>query len=168
MIGELPKSLMVDGVDCPINSDYRAALTIFEAFGDSSLSDLNKNIALLEILYDFEIPENETEAQKQAIWFLDIGGAVQKETDLSPRTLDYRQDEQLIFSGINAVIGHDIREDDYMHWWTFYGLCQAISPESLISHIVGIRSKMGKGKKLEKYEQEFYRENKHLIDMLRS
>ena len=66
MIGELPKTLTVDGKVCPINSDYRAALTIFEAFGDKELSELNKSITLLEIIYDFSIPESALEAQKQA------------------------------------------------------------------------------------------------------
>ena len=36
--------------------------------------------------------------------------------------------------------------------------------EGLFSNIVRIRHKKAKGKKLEKYEQEFYKENKSLID----
>ena len=37
--------------------------------------------------------------------------------------------------------------------------------ESLFSEVVSIRQKKAKHKKLEKYEQEFYRENKSLIDI---
>lgn len=36
--------------------------------------------------------------------------------------------------------------------------------ESLFSNIVHIRMKKAKGKKLDKWEQEFYKENKSLID----
>ena len=36
--------------------------------------------------------------------------------------------------------------------------------ESLFSNIIRIRYKKSKGKKLDKQEQEFYKENKHLID----
>jgi hypothetical protein len=37
--------------------------------------------------------------------------------------------------------------------------------ECTFSNIVSIREKKIKGKKLEKYEQEFYRENRKLIDL---
>ena len=166
MIGRLPKTLTVDGEIYDINSDYRAALTIFEALGDKTLSALNKSFVLLEIIYQFDIPANITEAQKQAVWFLDIGDKVKREEHIfTPQTMDYKQDEQLLFSAVGAVTGYDIREEEYLHWWSFYGMCQAISPDALLSHIVGIRDKQARGKKLNKSEQEFYTRNRHLIDM---
>jgi len=174
MIGALPKALTIDGVDYPINSDYRAALLIMEAFGDSSMSQLNRQFTMLEILFTPiatddnpdpkpNIPPNTNEAIRMALWFLDVG-MDQKKKDPSTKTMDYVQDEQLIFSAVNAVYSRDVREESYMHWWTFYGLCQAINPESMIANIANIRYKRAKGQKLEKYEQEFYRENRHLID----
>jgi len=163
MIGLLPKELHIEGEACTINSDYRAALTIFEAFEDPDLTLKTKQVTMLEILYDFMIPDNVREAHKQAIWFLNVGDAVKKDDGV--KTLDYKQDEQLLFSSINKVAGHDIREDDYLHWWTFYGLCQAIDSESLISTIVQLRYKMGTGKKLEKWEREWYANNRHLVDL---
>jgi len=162
MIGILPKSLEVNGKEHPINSDFRAALLVFEAFGDAELTQRNKMMTMLEIVYGEMIPSDTEEAMKQAVWFLDIGMEVKKQEDI--RTMDYKQDEQYIFSAVNAVYTKDVRELDYMHWWTFYGLCQAISPESLISHISSIRYKKAKNKKLDKHEQEFYRNNRHLID----
>ena len=37
--------------------------------------------------------------------------------------------------------------------------------ESLFSSVLNIRQKRAKGKKLEKYEQEFYKDNRNLIDL---
>ena len=164
MIGLLPTTLEVDGVEHRINSDFRVALLIFEAYGDPELSPVNKQLAMLEMLYIDGIPANTDEAQRQAVWFLDIGidSKFKKKDDV--RTMDYAQDEQLLFSAVNAVATKDVRAEEYLHWWTFYGLCQAISPESLIAHISNIRQKRGKGEKLEKHEQKFYAENRHLID----
>jgi len=51
-----------------------------------------------------------------------------------------------------------------MHWWTFLGYFNEIG-ECLLSTVINIRQKKNKGKKLEKYEQEFYRANKSLIDI---
>lgn len=176
MIGALPKSLRVDGKDYPINSDYRAALLVFEACGDNTLSPLNKRLTLLEILYTPlptkdnphpkpNIPPNADEAYKQAIWFFDVGINHKNKSGSNVKTIDYSQDEQLIFSAVNAVYSKDVRAESYMHWWTFYGLCQAIDSESMISTISGIRYKKATGKKLEKHEQDFYKDNRHLVDL---
>lgn len=35
------------------------------------------------------------------------------------------------------------------------------------SSVIGIRQKLSKGKKLEKYEQEFYRNHRNMIDLKR-
>jgi len=52
----------------------------------------------------------------------------------------------------------------YLHWWTFFSYYMEIG-EGLFSQVVSIRSKKAQHKKLEKYEQEFYRENKKLVDI---
>lgn len=164
MIGALPKELTVDGAIYPINSDYRAVLDIMQAFNDPRLSEYNKVMTMLEILYGF-IPHNVGEAQKQALWFLDCGQSGGGNQRGQPQTIDWRQDEQLLFAAINAVTKCEIRELPYRHWWTFVGDCKSISPDSLISAIANIRYKLAKGEKLEKYEQKFYNENQELIDI---
>jgi hypothetical protein len=40
-----------------------------------------------------------------------------------------------------------------------------ISPDSLFSRVVSIRAKLKAGKKLEKWEQSWYRKNKDLVDI---
>ena len=175
MIGLLPKSLVVDGVEYDIDSDYRTALLIMQMYNDRALSALNAQMTMLNILFttipegESEpvtiIPENIDEATKQAMWFLNIGDNVDNNGDVKSikRTIDYKQDEQLLFSAVNAVYTKDVRSEKYMHWWTFYGLCQAIDGESLISYIISIRNKLFNGKKLEKHERDFYKQNKDLI-----
>lgn len=51
-----------------------------------------------------------------------------------------------------------------MHWWTFFGLYMEIG-ESTFSTVVSIRDKKRKGKKLEKWEQEYYKNNKSIVDL---
>lgn len=165
MIGMLPKELNIDGVDYPINSDFRAALLIMTAYNDPKLSLLNKQLVLLEVIYGDNIPPNKIEAIKQAIWFLDLGLSSTEKEKSNIKTMDYKKDEQLIFSAVNAVYTRDVRAEEYMHWWTFYGLCQAVNNESLIATIAHIRYKKATGQKLENHEQKFYKENVHLIEI---
>ena len=162
MIGRLPTTLIIDEKDYKIRTDYRIVLTIFEAFNDVELKDKDKMRVMLELLYE-EIPSNLEDALKQATWFLD-GGKQYEEFNKTKKVMDWEQDESIIFSAINKVAGCETREKEYIHWWTFLGYFSEIG-EGLFSTVINIRQKKNKGKKLEKYEQEFYRSNKQLIDL---
>ena len=162
MIGRLPTTLIVDDKDYKIRTDYRIVLTIFEAFNDVDLKDNEKIMVMLELLYE-ETPSNLEEAIKQANWFLD-GGKQYEEFNKAKKVMDWEQDESIIFSAVNKVAGCETREKEYIHWWTFLGYFSEIG-EGLFSTIINIRQKKNKGKKLEKYEQEFYGNNKQLIDL---
>lgn len=165
-IGELPKSLKVNNEEWAIRSDFRVALTIFQAFNDVELSQKEKTIAMLDCLYeDFRLMREYEyeEAIKQALWYLD-GGDDYTDKQNKKKIMDWEQDEQLIFSAVNKVAGKETREEEYIHWWTFLGYFSEIG-EGLYSTIINIRNKKNRGKKLEKYEQEFYSNNKSLIDL---
>ena len=162
MIGSLPTTLTVDGVEYKINSDYKVALLIFQAYNDPELNDHEKAVVCIKCLYD-EIPENEAEALEKALWFLD-GGDMPKSKPLPYKLMDWEQDEQLVFSSVNKVAGYETRKAEDLHWWTFLGFFNEIS-EGLWNQVMNIRSKKAKGKKLEKYEQEFYNQHKEMINL---
>lgn len=173
MIGNLPKQLSINGTDRAIRSDFRVALLIFQAYNDPELIEdeirREKTMTMIECLYeDFEnIPQEDYhEAADRAVWFLDGGstpdsGSIHQQVK---KVMDWEQDEQLIFSAVNKIAGYETRSTEYLHWWTFLGFFNEIG-EGLFSTVIGIRQKLNKHKKLEKHEQEFYRENKKLIDL---
>lgn len=164
MIGLLPDSLTVNGVDYPICSDYRIALLILEAFSDPDLSDNEKAIVCLTSLYKdiSAIPKADMkEAFEQAAWFID-GGEDYETPKKEKKIIDWKQDEKLIFSAVNKVAGQEVRSVPYMHWWTFLGLFREIG-ECTLTSIIGIREKLNKGKKLDEAEQEFFRRNKEMV-----
>ena len=78
--------------------------------------------------------------------------------------MDWNQDAPILIPAINKVAGKEIRSIPYLHWWTFMSLYMEIG-EGLYSQVINIRNKKIKGKKLEKWEQEFYRDNKSLVDL---
>jgi hypothetical protein len=168
MIGRLPITLNINGVDRVIRSDFRVALLIFQAFNDPELNEQEKARVMMECLYEDvdSIPFNDyQEAYDKAVWFLD-GGSQDDDTKykISKKIIDWEQDEQMIFSAVNKVAGKETRAAEYIHWWTFLGYFNEIG-EGLLSTVINIRQKKNKGKRLEKHEQEFYRENKSLIDI---
>lgn len=163
MLGQLPTSLKIHGKAYAIRTDYRNILRIFECFADTDLSDTEKLFVCLKRLYvNFDkIPKSQyEEAYKQAYWFI---GCDKQESKPAPRTFNWIKDEQLIFPAVNKAAGMEVRSVAYMHWWTFLGYFESIDGEGLFGTVLSLRQKKARGKKLEKHEQEFWRNNKALM-----
>lgn len=164
MMYDLPTSLEIDGIEHPIRSDYRAALDICAALSDSEFTNNEKIMALLEILYgDCEAIENIEEAVKKALWFISCGDDSTPQRK-RPKLMDWQQDFAYIVAPVNRIAGCEIRSLPYLHWWTFISYYYEIG-ECTFSNIISIRNKRAKGKKLEKWESEFYRDNRKMIDL---
>lgn len=160
----LPTSAEIQGVTYEINSDYRAILDILEAFEDPALDNEEKAIVALTIFY----PDFSTMPQKHYKDALDfcmlfIKGGQEEEQKQGPRLMSWVQDFQIIVAPINRVSGTEIRSVQYMHWYTFLSAFYEIG-ECTFAQVVAIRNKLKTGKKLEKWEREWYRRNKHLVD----
>ena len=148
------------------NGDYRLVLECFNALNDVELSETERIISSVFIFYsDFDRVEDvlllDGDELKDLVDkmfdFMNCGGQ-QGGAKTEFKAIDWKEDEQLICSAINNVANTEIRSVEYCHWWTFMGYYLAIG-ESPLSTVVGIRSKIAKGKKLEKYENEFRRDN---------
>ncbi len=163
MIGHLPTSLPIGERSYKVRSDYRPCIAVLQAVNDPELSEADKVSVMLEILFE-EIPEDVQEACKQACWFLDCGRPPREEAPPPARLMDWEQDEQLIFAAVNKVVGQSVRSLPYLHWWDFMGAYSEIG-EGPFATVVGIRSKRAKGKALASYEQEYYNENREVIDL---
>ncbi|RDU21941.1 Gp15 family bacteriophage protein [Anaerosacchariphilus polymeriproducens] len=166
MIGQLPKELNINGVKRAIRSDFRVALLIFQAWNDPELTEQEKSIVMLDCLYEDLETATEEDYQtllEQAVCFLN-GGEDSQQQKQPKKTMDWEQDEKLIFSAVNKVANIETRAVEYLHWWTFLSYFNEIG-EGLFTTVLNIRSKQNKGKKLDKAEKDFYRENKSLIDL---
>lgn len=150
------------------NGDFRMVLDCFSALQDTELTKEERVISSLIIFYDdvhsvFDIyelfPDDEsmTLAIQEMFNFFQCGqsgvGAKQNH-----KLIDWELDSQLICSAVNNVAKIEIRSVPYCHWWTFMGYYISIG-ESVLSTVVSIRHKTAEGKKLEKYEKDFKRDN---------
>lgn len=164
-VWELPTSIVVGGIKYDIRTDFRAILDILKTFNDPEFENDEKWIVALTILYiDFDEmpPQDYEEAREKAIEFIDMG--IKDDGKKKPHVMDWEHDAQVIIPSVNRVLGKEIRAMQYLHWWTFLGTYMEIG-ESLFSQILNIRIKNAKGKKLDDWERDFYRENKNLIDL---
>lgn len=162
---DLPTSLSIAGTDYKIRSDFRAILDILISQSDPELDEACRAMVLIRILYEDwnKIPpEHLEEAIEKGVEFIDCG---QRDTGgRKVRLMDWEQDAGIIIPAVNRVAHTEIRSIPYMHWWTFFAYFMEVG-ESLFSSVVHIRQKRSKGKKLEKWEEEYYRENRAMIDL---
>ena len=168
MIGALPDRLEVGGKLYGINADVKNIFRIIDAMNDERLTDISKLLVFISRFYTEEIPsEYRMEAYEKAREFIDGGRSMMGTRVESVRLVDFEQDELLLFAALNSAAKTEIRALPFVHWWTFLGYYISLPPDSLFAQIVTIRSKKAKGRKLEKWEHDFYNANKEMIDLKR-
>lgn len=160
---KLPTSVNVAGVSYDIETDYKVVLDVISALNNPNYDEEEKMIYfLMAMIKDFDnLPESQyQDAATELAEFIDMG---LKDDMPRPVTMDWEQDATLIIPEINKQIGNglDVRAMN-MHWWTFLGYYMGIG-EGTFAHVVSIRYKKAKGKKLEKWEKDFIRENKNMV-----
>ena len=160
---ELPQSASIGGVCYPSHADYRDVLQIFSCLDDPELPEFLRWHIALALFYEGEIPrKHRQEAMEYLAAFLN--GGRDAEPCPGPRLLDWQQDAQCIVAEVNKVAGQEIRALPFVHWWTFLAWFHAIG-QGQLSTLIAIRDKLRRGRKLEKWEQDFYRENKQAVDL---
>lgn len=178
MSWNLPISVEIDGTEYPIRNkcDYRVVLDVIKALNDEDLDMQYRIQCALFIFYGndelntqekvlkaFRTKENTQIAIDEMTKIISIGE--EKEQDDKPQIMDWEHDFNHIAPPINRVLGYSVRDaNHYTHWWDFTGAYQEIG-ECSWANIVSVRSKRMKGKPLEKWEREFYNENRKLIDL---
>lgn len=161
----LPQKAEINGREYEIRSDFREILDILMMMSDPEMPDEDKAIAALMMFYpDYdEIPPEDYEAAvKWCYWFID--GGEETKSKKGPRLMDWEQDYPLIIAPVNRILGYEARGKDHLHWWTFLAAYREIG-DCTFARIVGIRDKKRRGKKLDKMDAEFYRENREMVEL---
>ena len=158
----LPEKAQLGGCEYGLHTDFRVILQILQCLEDEELPEILRWQVALGLFYDSPIPRSHRqEAMEFLAEFLRCG---QPEGKPGAKLLDWQQDADAIISGVNAAAGREIRAMEKVHWWTFLSWFHAMPPGQL-STVVSIRDKLRRGKQLESWEKEFYRENKQRVDL---
>lgn len=167
MTWDLPLSVKIGGQDFAIRDkcDYRVVLDAVAALSDIDLTDEQKVQCALFIFYEDapDIPDYETAIREM---FNIIRGGEDEEIGAErPKLMDWEHDFPQLAPPVGRVLGYDVRTPGrYTHWYTFLGGYMEIG-DCTFSNIVTIRNKRTKGIKLEKWELEFYRNHRKLVDI---
>ena len=168
MMWSLPISIEINGEEHLIRNrcDYRVVLDVISVLNDSNLTQEEKTKCSLFIFFEdiTKLKDIET-AIKEMLKIINLGEENEEEPSSKPNLMDWQHDFTQLAPPISRVLGYSVRDErNYTHWYDFVGAYMEIG-ECTFSTVVSIRSKRAKGKKLEKWEQEFYQENKKMIDL---
>lgn len=157
----LPRTAGIGTMEYPINADFRDVLEIIKYLNDDSRPEYLRWQIALGLFYDGDIPEeHQREAMEYLAEFISYG---ETEARPGPKLMDWDQDAQIILGDVNKVAGKEVRAESFLHWWTFLSYFYGIG-EGQLSTITSIRNKKQRGKKLEKWEDEFYKSHKSKIE----
>lgn len=159
---QLPETAVLGEVKYSLRTDFRNILQIFSVLEDPDLPEALRWRIAVGLFYEEKVPRQHLEAAMEYLAYFLRGGA--QEAAPGPRLLSWEQDADAIIAGVNRAAGQEIRSLKHVHWWTFLSWFHAIEGGQL-STIVGIRDKLRRGKKLEDWEKEFYRENRSRVDL---
>lgn len=147
LVSRPPESLTINGCEIPIDTDFKTCLLIMLTFEDNDLTTVEKQIVMLDNLYQQPVPEGYAgEAIEKAVWFLD-GGQVSEEKDgsPSPRVFSFSKDDRLIYAAFRQTHGIDLHTVE-LHWWQFMSLFMDLGENSVFCSLVGLRKRVKTGK----------------------
>ena len=169
----LKRSINICDTEYEIRSDYGVILDIIEALNDPDLDNESKALVALKIFYpDFTDmpPEHYEEALKGCYRY--VNGWQDDDGQQHPKVMDWEKDFPLVVGAVNRVLGYDVRSVPYdvksntggVPWETFLSAFREIG-DCTFAQVVNIRNKIRSGKKLEKYEREWYERNRDIVDL---
>ena len=170
MMWDLPIAVEINGKSHPIRNkcDYRVVLDVICALNDNELTEEEKVKCALFIFYEDISAIDDFDAAIKEMFRIINGGEEQEESqEQKPQLMDWQHDFTQLAPPISRVLGYDVRTPDkYTHWYSFLGGYMEIG-ECTFSTIVSIRSKRAKGKKLDKWEEEYIREHRKMVELPR-
>ena len=159
----LPATVEIDGRSYGIRADFRVILEIFVMLDDPNLTDADKTEAMIRMFY-IERPSDPEAAITAFVSFADPRGSGNKEKPHT-RLISWSQDFDLMVAPINHILNAECRSLPYLHWRTFLAAYLEIPPESVFARVLRIREKLRTGRKLEKYEKQWYNRNRDLVHL---
>lgn len=142
MINVMLDSLPTQWNGFEINTSFRIGIQIFILEYDKELSDYEKSIHIVDLMFDGRSHPYGEELQECITWFLngwfhDKPGSSKD----NRRLVDYDIDQWRIYADFRKIYGIDLSLDE-MHWWTFNGLLWNMPyKQSAFMEVINIRKK---------------------------
>lgn len=142
LVDELPTTLLIKGKEYPINEDFTAIIILEQMLSDKELTDSQKSVEMLNILFSKEIPPNNMETAQQIEWYYRCGRveserrkkALAKHINsrrgkrLNDEIYDFDYDAPMIYAAFMQIYRVDLN-NTFLHWWKFKAMFDSLPDE---------------------------------------
>jgi len=143
---EYPEFAEIDGKLYKINTDYKYALICFKIIDDPLISDIERAIAVVSVLFGREdkdgnvigIPDNLDVALQKASFFLSCGKETNNIKDVK-KDMDFDYDKEFIYASFISDYKIDL-ETENMHFWKFCSLISGLTEDSILNRVRDLRN----------------------------
>lgn len=138
-----------------IRTDYRIGMQISLCLEDQDLSENERVMVALSLLYGNGIPPLET-AVEGLNWFLRCGEDERKdEINGGKRMIWFDFDHARIMSSFRQTFNLDLHKSN-LHWFEFRAMLESLNEDSALSHAIQVRgtdTSQMKGKQKREYDR---------------
>ena len=112
-----PEYANIKGKEYKIDTDFRTALKCFEIVEDTTISDYERALAIVYLIFNF-IPNKNLELfLEKAISFLQCGKTLEEQTE-NKKDMDFIQDKKYINSSFMSDYKIDLSKAE-LHFWQY-------------------------------------------------
>ena len=129
------------------NTNFRNSILFELLMQESNLSNEAKVYQALKIYYpNINQIEDVNKAIDNILWFYKCGKEEKEETSQKEtgknikRIYSYEFDNELIYSAFKDQYSIDLQEIEYLHWWKFKAMFDALKDDNKIVEIMGYRA----------------------------
>ena len=163
----LPTSVLVNGVEYPIRSNFRTMIKFEELMQDPEVNDQDKVWLALRLFYP-EIPDDTEQAVERLLWFyrcdkkenLYEKKAKRRKSRRMDRIYDFEHDDDYIYAAFMAQYHLDLQKVEYLHWWKFRAMFNSLNDDTQFVRIMEYRAV--ELDKIPKEKRAFYKRMKQL------
>ena len=163
----LPTSVLINGVEYPIRSNFRTMIRLEELLQDPDVDEQDRVWLALRLFYP-EIPEDTDKAVDQLLWFyrcdkqenLYQKKARKRKVKRTDRIYDFQYDDDYIYAAFMSQYHLDLHEVEYLHWWKFRAMFNSLNDDTQFVKIMEYRAV--ELDKVPKEKRAFYKRMKQL------
>lgn len=163
----LPTSVLIDGVEYPIQSNFRTMIKFEQLMQDPEVNDQDKVWLALRLFYP-EIPDDTEQAVERLLWFyrcdkkenLYEKKAKRRKSRRMDRIYDFEHDDDYIYAAFMAQYHLDLQKVEYLHWWKFRAMFNSLNDDTQFVRIMEYRAV--ELDKIPKEKRAFYKRMKQL------
>ena len=117
-----PESVCIDGMEIPINTDFRKWIS-FQKIFSAEKNDDQRNRMLCEFMYEQCILPSQQALDALVRFYVGPSSNNEKAvTQKHGKAFDFEQDSEFIYSAFYQTYGINLAAEK-MHWWMFKEMC---------------------------------------------